>query len=296
MTAAAKRASYTKVAFHTPAAMADEAAGLLIAGGALGCAVAEMARPGRRPRAVVTLEAYFDSIAPARLARIKRAMADAGMLHATVRDGVARRVVDPGWATLWKKRFGPFRVGRRMLIVPPWNRAREKGRVTIVISPARAFGTGHHPTTAGALRAIEDLATARVRHALDVGTGSGILALAMNLLGTGRVLAIDIDPDAVENARENAVLSGIGAAQIRFSSTPLKSIRGRFDLVTANILSSSLTEMAPRLANLTRPGGRLVLGGILAGEAGEVLEHYRPRFRCLHRRVNRGWATLVFAR
>ncbi|HEY6419899.1 MAG TPA: 50S ribosomal protein L11 methyltransferase [Candidatus Binataceae bacterium] len=296
MTAVAKRASYTKVVFHTPAAMADEAAGLLVANGALGCAVAEMARPGTRPRAVVTLEAYFDSIAPERLMQMKRAMADAGMLHAVVRDGVARRVVDPGWATLWKKRFGPFRVGRRILVVPPWNKVREKGRVTIVISPARAFGTGHHPTTAGALRAIEELAaSARVRHALDVGTGSGVLALAMNLLGVSRVLAIDIDPDAVENARENATLCGIGA-QIRFSSTPLKSIRGRFDLVTANILSASLAEMAPRLATLTRPGGRLVLGGILASEAAEVLEHYRTRFRCLHRRVNRGWATLVLAR
>ena len=187
---------------------------------------------------------------------------------------------------MWKKRFGPFPVGRRLLIVPPWNRAREKGRVTIVISPARAFGTGHHPTTAGALRAIEDLATARVRHALDVGTGSGILALAMTMLGTGKILAIDIDPDAVDNARENAELNGVGAAQIRFSSTPLKSnarkIRSR-DGKYPEFLADR--DGAASGNPHSSRGGRLVLGGILAGEAGEVLEHYRPRFRCLHRRV-----------
>ncbi|MFZ0244126.1 MAG: 50S ribosomal protein L11 methyltransferase, partial [Candidatus Binatus sp.] len=129
-----------------------------MAGGAIGCAVAGMKLPRAREDKTVALEAYFDRISAAELSRLKLMMEQAGMLADAARDstghgarnGIVRRVVDPGWATLWMKRFGPFRVGRRMLIVPPWKRENERGRTTIVVQPARAFGTGHHPTTAGA--------------------------------------------------------------------------------------------------------------------------------------------------
>jgi ribosomal protein L11 methyltransferase len=278
--------------------MADEAAGMLIAGGALGCAVAEMARPGARPPATVTLEAYFERITSERLGALTLKLKDAEMLtsNGTGIDGRARRIVDPGWATMWMKRFGPFRVGRRILIVPPWNRANQKGRVTIVITPARAFGTGHHPTTAGALRAIETrMRTRRIRRALDVGCGSGVLAIAMRLLGAESVVAIDTDPHAVDNARENARLSA-GARAIRFSSVPLHRIRGRFDLIAANILTPTLIEMLPELARLLAQDGRLVLGGILASEARELTESFRTRLRLIRRSTNRGWTTLVYAR
>ncbi len=291
------RTSFAKVVFHTPAALADEAAGMLIAGGALGCAVAEMSRPGARQPATVTLEAYFDRIDAGRLARLKLMLENAAMLAPDGRglDGRARRIVDPGWATMWMKRFGPFHVGRRIFIVPPWNRAAEKGRVTIVITPARAFGTGHHPTTAGVLRAIESLMRAhKVARALDVGCGSGVLAIAMRLLGAESVVAIDTDPHAIDNARENAQLSG--ARAIRFSSVPVSRIRGRFDLIAANILAGTLIEMLPDFARLLTRGGRLVLGGILASEAGGVVAQFRRRLRLIRRVTNRGWTTLVYAR
>jgi ribosomal protein L11 methyltransferase len=202
---------------------------------------------------------------------------------------------DPGWATMWMDRFAPLPVGRRLLIVPPWNTAVNSERTRLVIQPGQGFGTGHHPTTAGALCTIENLCgTAPPTEALDVGTGSGVLAIAMRLYGVKHVVAIDNDPAALENARENAGLNLIHA--VRFSSARLKSFRRRFDLVTANILSSTLIAMAPDLIRLVKPGGHLILGGILARERGAVLNHYRPKMRLIRSRIDRGWATLVMER
>jgi ribosomal protein L11 methyltransferase len=278
--------------------LADEAAGILVAGGAIGCAIAGMKLPRAREQKTVALEAYFDAISASELSRLKLTLEQAGMLADGVVDGSARRIVDPGWATLWMKRFGPFRVGRRFLIVPPWKRAAEPGRTTIVVQPAQAFGTGHHPTTAGALRALESIVIAHApKSILDAGTGSGILAIAAALLGhrSAEMIAIDIDPTALENARANAHLNGVEKS-IRFSSVPLASIHRHFDLIMANILSGTLIELAPHLKRIVAPGGRLILGGFLADEADEVLIHYRSPLRCLSRKTHRGWTTLVMAR
>jgi ribosomal protein L11 methyltransferase len=303
------RRSYTRAIFRTHAHLADEAAGVLVAGGALGCAVAGMKLPRSREDKTVTLEAYFDRISAAELERLGLRMQQAGMLADGSRDGHVGgvgRIVDPGWSTLWMRRFGPFRVGRRILIVPPWKRENQRGRTTIVVQPARAFGTGHHPTTAGALRALESLVATRApRSILDAGTGSGVLAIAAALLGMRggperEIIAIDVDPTALENARANARLNGVEKS-IRFSSVPLASIRRHFDLIMANILSHTLIELAPHLKRIIAPGGRLILGGFLADEAGEVLRHYRSpsgprRIRCLSCRTHRGWTTAVIAR
>ncbi len=307
--AAASRRSYTRAIFRPHAHLADEAAGILVAGGSLGCAVAGMKLPRAREDKTVALEAYFDAISTAKLSRLKLTLEKAGMLADATRDttdngvrnGSVRRIVDPGWSTLWMKRFGPFRVGRRMLIVPPWKREHQRGRTTIVVQPARAFGTGHHPTTAGALRAIESLIGGRApKSILDAGTGSGVLAIAAALLGMRdgvecEIIAIDTDPTALENARLNARLNGVEKS-VRFSSVPLASIHRHFDLIAANILSHTLIELAPHLKRLVAPGGRLILGGFLADEAGEVLSHYRPPLRCLSRKTHRGWTTAVMAR
>ncbi|HEY9158852.1 50S ribosomal protein L11 methyltransferase [Candidatus Binatus sp.] len=301
----ASRQTYTRAIFRTHAHLADEAAGILVAGGALGCAVAGMKLPRAREDKTVALEAYFDAISTAELSRLKLTLEKAGMLADPARDstgnGSVRRIVDPGWSTLWMKRFGPFRVGRRILIVPPWKRENQRGRTTIVVQPARAFGTGHHPTTAGALRAIESLVGARApKSILDAGTGSGVLAIAAAMLGMRdgvecEIIAIDTDPTALENARLNARLNGVEKS-IRFSSVPLASIHRHFDLIAANILSHTLIELAPHLKRLVAPGGRLVLGGFLADEASEVLNHYRSPLRCLSRKTHRGWTTAVMAR
>ena len=296
---AASRRSYTRAIFRTHAHLADEAAGILVAGGAIGCAVAGMKLPRAREQKIVALEAYFDAISASELSRLKLSLEQAGMLaDGTAVDGTARRIVDPGWSTPWMKRFGPFRVGRRILIVPPWKRASQPGRTTIVVQPAQAFGTGHHPTTAGALRALESIVLAHApKSILDAGTGSGVLAIAAALLGqrNAEMIAIDIDPTALENARANARLNGVEKS-IRFTSVPLASIHRHFDLIMANILSGTLIELAPHLRRIVAPGGRLILGGFLADEADEVLSHYRSLLRCISRKTHRGWTTLVMAR
>ncbi|HXW83277.1 MAG TPA: 50S ribosomal protein L11 methyltransferase [Candidatus Binataceae bacterium] len=291
----ARQRKYAKAVFRVSAAMADEAAGVLVSAGALGCAVAGMARPGAREAAAVELEAYFDSPNVPRIDQARRTLENIGMVARNGRAAV-RTITDPGWATMWQWKFAPFRVGRRFLIVPPWDRRREPGRFSIAIEPGRAFGTGHHPSTAGALRAIERLAAGRpIGNALDVGTGSGILSFAMVHCGARRVVAIDVDSDALENARGNADQNGVTHA-IRFSSVPLRSVRGRFDLITANILATVLIELAPQLKKRLAPRGRLVLGGVLARETAELGEHYRALgLRCLEHTTVRGWTTLVYA-
>jgi ribosomal protein L11 methyltransferase len=296
--------SYVRVAFRTPAAMADDAAGLLVAHGALGCAVGGDHRIANR-RATVGLDAYFERLSPARLRAIRRAMAAAGMLVRAERAPRRVRIADPGWATAWKERFAPLSVGPRLVIVPPWSAAKflpapsaasAAGRLRIVINPGQAFGTGHHPTTYGALRALDELcAERRFKRALDVGTGSGVLAIAMRLFGIPRVTAVDIDAAALDNARENAALNSMRRT-IRFSTTPVERLRGRFGLITANILSSTLSAMAATLKRLLGRGGRLVLGGILNREAPAVLRSFRPGLRLVGMRRDRGWTTLVFAR
>jgi ribosomal protein L11 methyltransferase len=193
-------------------------------------------------------------------------------------------------------RFEPLRIGRRLLIVPPWNSDIATRRLKLVLNPGPAFGTGHHATTYGALATIEKLCAAeRFEHALDVGTGSGVLAIAMRLMGVAAVSAIDIDALALKNARENAALNSL-AGKIRFPTTPLARLGRRFDLITANILSSTLIGMAGALTRLLARHGRLVLGGILNREASAVLRSYGPRLRCIGVRRDRGWSTLVMAR
>jgi ribosomal protein L11 methyltransferase len=286
--------SFVRAVFRTPAAIADEAAGWLVARGALGCAVRESQLTGAR-RKVVSLEAYFNRLDARELSAMRRAMRSAGMLAASSNGGPPERIVDPGWSTLWMTRFKPLRVGRRFLIVPPWSAARDPRRLTIVIRPGRAFGTGHHPSTAGVLRAIETLCAAhRFRSALDVGTGSGVLAIAMKLLGVDEVMGIDIDRDALANARENAALNNL-KRHLKFVDSPPTAVRRRFDLITANILSATLIELAPTLTRLPARDGRLVLGGILEREADAVLKAFRTALRPIAARPHRGWVTLVLS-
>lgn len=281
--------------FDVPAATADDAAGILVAHGALGCEVRKIpsARRLDGTKKSVRLHAYFRRLAPASLRRI------AAVLRGMTINGAApvtRTLVDPGWATMWRARFEPLPIGRRFLIVPPWRRAKDPQRLTIVIRPGQAFGTGHHPSTLGTLTLIEEWCeTHRVGRALDVGTGSGILAIAMHKLGVPQVVAIDIDATALDNARENSELNGIDGP-IRFSAAPLRSIRGRFDLITANILSSVLIAMAPALKVRLRPTGGLILAGILKREADSVASAFAPELRCVRSRIDKAWATLLMER
>jgi ribosomal protein L11 methyltransferase len=177
-----------------------------------------------------------------------------------------RVVHEEDWAEAWKEHFPVLRVGRRLVIRPTWREHRPtSGDVVIALDPGMAFGTGLHPTTRLCMAGIEAWADAgllRGASVLDIGSGSGILALAAGLLGAGSVLAVDTDPLAVEATRRNAALNGL--TQIiaaRRGSVPLAEPR-TFDIVVANLIAGLLVDLAPQLAAVLAPGGRLLASGI----------------------------------
>ncbi len=191
---------------------------------------------------------------------------------AAARGGEVAVVADQDWSEIWKQGLGPLEVGR-VLVRPTWvAKAAPEGRVEVVLDPGMAFGTGAHPTTALCLAALSDLLAERPgASVLDVGTGSGLLAIAAKKLGAGRVAANDSDPAAVRVARENASQNGVS---LELTGDPLPAIAGRFDAVVANILANTLVELAPQIAEKLAPGGAVILAGILAPQEAEVRAAY----------------------
>ena len=172
------------------------------------------------------------------------------------------------WSSCWKVHFKPLRVGKHLLIVPTWEEAEElPGDLVLRIDPGMAFGTGGHETTRLCLELLEQVMEKNEPVAapslLDLGTGSGILAMAASLLGAGRILALDIDPEAADVARENLALNQL-SERIECGTVPLESLAERFDIILANILAEELVRLAPYLTERLNPGGALILSGILA--------------------------------
>ena len=287
-----KPPTYYRVALEVPAAAADELGGVLIGLGALGSAAKWARRLPRAGRRTVTLESYFRRLSPARWSAIVRRLQRGGLLAQEIQAAPPELIVDPGWAAMWKQRFKPLPIGRRLLLVPPWEADQGDGtRLGIIIDPGQGFGTGHHPSTRGTLLAIEhELGRGAVSRALDLGTGSGVLAIAMRRLGVAEVSAVEIDPAALANARHNARLNHLRGG-LRFTRELAPG--PRFPLIAANILASTLSALAPTLIERLEPGGRLILSGILEREAPAVLARYRPRLRLRRSYRERGWITLT---
>lgn len=205
-------------------------------------------------------------------------------------------VHEEDWAAAWKAHFPVLRVGRRMVIRPTWRRHRSRpGDVVLALDPGMAFGTGLHPTTRLCLAGIErwgDEGIVAGARAIDVGCGSGILAIAAGLLGAASVLGVDTDPIAVEatlaNARRNRLARRIGA---RTGSLPVAE--GPFDLVLANLIASLLVDLAGELAAALRPGGRLLASGIFIDREPEVVAAFRAIGLVVRERTTEGdWVAL----
>ena len=196
----------------------------------------------------------------------------------------------------------PVRVGR-FLVHGAHDRARLRSNdIGIEIEAALAFGTGHHGTTRGCLQAFANLAKRRhVHRVLDVGTGSGILAIAAARLLHARITASDIDARAIDAARGNARINRAAPliTFMRASGAAAHAITSAapYQLIFANILLSALTRLAVPLCRLTAPGARIVLSGLLPGHANAVLAIYRARGLVLEKRITLdGWVTLVMYR
>ncbi len=174
-------------------------------------------------------------------------------------------VPDTDWTLGWRSFFQPVYPTPRMAICPPWDRVPDPpGGFTIAIDPQMAFGTGHHETTRLALLGLEKKIMSGDR-VLDVGTGSGILSIAAVKLGAAKVMAVDIEAAAIENARANCVLNGVDA-QVVLMLCSVDRVSGIFDVVVANIISSILLPIVPELAKRLHPEGYAILGGILDRE------------------------------
>src|SRR5262245_39261748 len=167
------------------------------------------------------------------------------------------------WTAVAREHHRPLAIGRRLLVAPPWDVPVAADREILVIEPGMAFGTGQHATTRTCLEAIDALVSdGDVASALDVGTGSGVLAAALARLGVSRVAALDVDSAVLGTAREN--LAQNGARHVALFAGTVASVRGAFDLVVANILADTLVAEAAALGAVTAPGGHLVLSGLLA--------------------------------
>jgi len=174
---------------------------------------------------------------------------------------------DQDWATSWKRFFSPVEIVPGLVIRPSWEEYKaQEGERVIVMDPGQAFGTGQHASTRMALSLLtRSLTRHPVDRMLDVGTGTGILAMAAALYGVRLVVAIDNDPEAVRVAEENSSINKVAGA-VMVSGTDLTDVKGKFSMITANIVHDVLVAMAPHLQKLLAPKGKVVLAGILKGE------------------------------
>ncbi|HXE42587.1 MAG TPA: 50S ribosomal protein L11 methyltransferase, partial [Candidatus Baltobacteraceae bacterium] len=209
------------------------------------------------------------------------------------------------WAESWKRHFKPIEIGSALLIKPSWIKRRpRKGQAVIVLDPGLSFGTGQHPTTSFCLHQLARHATRNTQHItrsfLDIGTGSGILAIAAAKLGYAPVDAFDFDPESVriarENARKNGVLRKIYITRRDVTKLALHSAK-KYDVICANLISTLLIAERTRILYRLKPDGVLVLAGILNSEFALVQRHFqRAGLRLIASQVEKEWRSGAFRR
>ena len=208
------------------------------------------------------------------------------------------------WKESWKRHFHPMEIGESLLVKPSWSKQKpRKNQAVVILDPGLSFVTGQHPTTSFCLNEI--VRTARVdarptkaKSFLDIGTGSGILAIAATKLGYRPVHAFDFDPESVrvakENARKNRVDTKLKPTRGDVTKLPLKPAR-QYDLVCANLISNLLIAEKRRIVNRLKPDGTLVLAGILAVEFGEVERAFAElKLKLVAKRVENEWCSGSF--
>ncbi len=205
----------------------------------------------------------------------------------------SRTIQDQDWAEDWKRHFQPLAIGQQLLISPPWNVPVSTDRIVIVIEPAMAFGTGQHPTTRGCLELIEEAVSAnQITRALDVGTGSGILGIALARMGVEHVHAIDTDIAACKAAAANVEKNGVASSmQV---TDDWCAVDGQFDLIVANLFTNLLRDLSDELLRRLAPNGSLVCSGFLSSDEAAVAAAY-PTLQTRGRRDRDDWTALMLS-
>jgi ribosomal protein L11 methyltransferase len=248
------------------------------------------------------LDAYFESRPdPASVALLRTLVPSAADAEPLV-----ERIDEQDWVTLSQQGLEPIRAGRFFVHTPQHREDVPAGCLALEIDAGRAFGTGHHETTAGCLEALDRLKAsgASFSNLLDLGTGTGLLAFAaLRLWPAARAAASDIDPVAIDVTEENAALNGVRLGRARGRLEPIVAAgmsharlkaRAPYDLIIANILAGPLVELAPSVAPALEAGGRLILAGLLDHQAEAVASAYRRQGLMPSFRIVRGdWPTLV---
>jgi ribosomal protein L11 methyltransferase len=217
--------------------------------------------------------------------------------------GEARLAIKPlrreNWAESWKRHFQPIEIGQRLLIKAGWSRRHARpGQRVVILDPGLSFGTGQHPTTLFCLRQLARLRRRdREQAFLDIGAGSGILAIAAAKLGYSPVVGLDNDPEAVRASRQNIKRNNVRVLLRRADLTRLPLVpRRRYDIICANLMGDLLARQGEKIRNLLKPGGKLVTAGILRREFPDLQKKLRKVNLTLEKGVvNKEWKSGQFA-
>ena len=243
-----------------------------------------------KPRDTVIIHLYLEPGASQveTLALIAARMEAAGIPYTVETEGVEQE----DWQNGWRKYYHPMDVGQRLAVVPSWQ-DYETSRVKLILDPGLAFGTGGHETTNLCLEVLDE----RVRggeRVLDIGTGSGILAIAALKLGAAVAEGVDIDPVAVRTAGENAALNGVADKLTVLVGDLSDKASGKYDIITANIVANAILSLAPAVPGLMAEGATFIASGIIDSRKDEVIAGLeKAGLAVVEVKEKRGWECIV---